>query len=697
MGSRSSVRIFLRVTVITVVFAAGVAGQVLLTRGQSDWAQAIVGAALVTLVSMGAVLRYLRRQVDTKASLDEATEALAVAVRQQWEAAALERGLVNPVPVPVRWKWTEMAVTGPVIDAIGHSARAVRFPALPGVPRIGADDLAKGELHDLFFVYAGIDSGRIVVVGSAGAGKTGAAILLVVDAIKHRDALSGPGRRMTPVPILLNCRGWDPYSCSFAEWLAQQLKVSYRLLAAAEYGDEAAERLVAEGRIVLVLDGFDEVPEELRPAILWALNAQASCRLVLLTRGQQFAAAVSQGHLAGAAALELLAVSRSDAADYLERCRVHPASPAWHKLIEHVRSASDATVAEALNSPLTLSLVRDTIHLDQDTTELLDPDRFTDSDDVVAHLLGRVLPAAYSQRPGRTVVRYALPTAQKALCYIAWQMNTQETRDLAWWRIPRWQRPAFRAAINGVLAASVFATLGWFAFGMSFGLLAAMVGLIAGAAVGAFAEWKPDDAPVQMGPIKWRALASSRTNTLNVIGLATGIGYGTLGGATFGLKGGVVFGTMFGIAITLSTLFATSASILIAAPSAESGSPIDPLTVWRRDRAAGILLGSVFAAAFGALGGVAFGLTFSPAAGIRFGIAGGLIAGSVMGLTFIRSWDARLAFFQLWRAGYTPLLLMRFLEDAHGRGILRTVGPVYQFRHARLQDLLAAQHNNKYV
>ena len=32
---------------------------------------------------------------------------------------------------------------------------------------------------------------------------------------------------------------------------------------------------------------------------------------------------------------------------------------------------------------------------------------------------------------------------------------------------------------------------------------------------------------------------------------------------------------------------------------------------------------------------------------------------------------------------------MRFLEDAYARGVLRTVGPVYQFRHASLQDLLA--------
>ncbi len=33
-----------------------------------------------------------------------------------------------------------------------------------------------------------------------------------------------------------------------------------------------------------------------------------------------------------------------------------------------------------------------------------------------------------------------------------------------------------------------------------------------------------------------------------------------------------------------------------------------------------------------------------------------------------------------------------FLEDARERGVLRTVGSVYQFRHARLQDQLATTY-----
>lgn len=45
---------------------------------------------------------------------------------------------------------------------------------------------------------------------------------------------------------------------------------------------------------------------------------------------------------------------------------------------------------------------------------------------------------------------------------------------------------------------------------------------------------------------------------------------------------------------------------------------------------------------------------------------------------------------QVTRQWHTPIHLMGFLDDARERNVLRTVGPAYQFRHARLQDRLAA-------
>ncbi|MFI5585354.1 TIR domain-containing protein [Amycolatopsis sp. NPDC051758] len=59
-----------------------------------------------------------------------------------------------------------------------------------------------------------------------------------------------------------------------------------------------------------------------------------------------------------------------------------------------------------------------------------------------------------------------------------------------------------------------------------------------------------------------------------------------------------------------------------------------------------------------------------------------------------KAWGRWLVLTRIWLplTGRLPWRLVTFLEDAHGRGILRQVGAVYQFRHARLQEQLAATY-----
>jgi hypothetical protein len=67
-------------------------------------------------------------------------------------------------------------------------------------------------------------------------------------------------------------------------------------------------------------------------------------------------------------------------------------------------------------------------------------------------------------------------------------------------------------------------------------------------------------------------------------------------------------------------------------------------------------------------------------------------AGLAFRLGVSRTWQTTLAWRQLQRSHRVPgVALMPFLEDAYARGVLRTVGAVYQFRHATLQDQLAGQ------
>lgn len=62
-----------------------------------------------------------------------------------------------------------------------------------------------------------------------------------------------------------------------------------------------------------------------------------------------------------------------------------------------------------------------------------------------------------------------------------------------------------------------------------------------------------------------------------------------------------------------------------------------------------------------------------------------------LGMAAVLPWTAyQLAYLRLALRGRLPWRLLAFLEDAHQRGLLRQVGGVYQFRHASLQDRLAA-------
>ena len=67
-----------------------------------------------------------------------------------------------------------------------------------------------------------------------------------------------------------------------------------------------------------------------------------------------------------------------------------------------------------------------------------------------------------------------------------------------------------------------------------------------------------------------------------------------------------------------------------------------------------------------------------------------LVLGPVIGLAIgisLTAWGQWLVFARVWLplTGRLPWSVAAFLDDACRRGVLRQVGAVYQFRHARLQ------------
>lgn len=171
---------------------------------------------------------------------------------------------------------------------------------------------------------------------------------------------------------------------------------------------------------------------------------------------------------------------------------------------------------------------------------------------------------------------------------------------------------------------------------------------------------------------------------------------GVLVGLTVGLSKGLWFGAAagFGFGLVLGLVFATLTALGL--PSTQAADPINPRSLWDRERQFGLLLGigvglAVLLLDFFDFFPLVLPRPYQPGLvhALRIGLADCLVMGLGSWLVCSATWTATLACAQLRRRSGTPIRLLRFLDDAHDREILRTVGPVYQFRHARLQDRLA--------
>jgi hypothetical protein len=647
--------------------------------------------AIALAVVVGSVIAGSRRWLanirpgsglTTNVNLDDLADQLAKVVQDEWTRAANDRGLLVPEPLQVLWRRPSTAIVGPVSAA----ADAQWFQPLPGMKPVTAEQLNEGEIRHLYELYGGLGSGRLVITGAPGSGKSGAAVLLILAALRHREQIKKVDRRKVPVPVMFTLHGWNPDAQPVQDWLAVRLGQAYPQLAG-RAGVVKAALLLATGKIAVILDGLDEIPEELRPVALRALSQQAAFRLVILTRIDEMGAAAAKGLLDGAAAVELQDIDATTAADYLTRIQLHPPPPGWSELTDRLRLTPEAPVSKALSTPLTLTLVRDTYREGDSVRDLLDfrrPDGSPASrDDIIDHLLDRVLPAAYTPRPGQSLI-YDLQTAQNALRSIAAQMNGDATYDLRWWQIPRWAPSGPRVLTTGFVAGLAIGLATEFAPGGAPGSsipAALIVGLSSAAAAGLLTMQR-ERIPRQIKLARWTEIVHSE-------GLAARLAAGLGAGLAAGLFAWLVLGLVAGLGVALAVALLGGLIAASGGSSVGRTSFFTPMGTWRNDKR----YWRVFGLAVGLAAGVTFGMGGGHNAGVVTGVVsaviGAVTVGLVVGLLASATWSTALTFIQLAPIWHTPVRIMRLLEDAHQRNVLRTVGPVYQFRHARLQDRLA--------
>ncbi|MGK5675521.1 NACHT domain-containing protein, partial [Micromonospora sp. URMC 106] len=365
--------------------------------------------------------------VHRRAAADELLEL----VRREPTDEALLRAVDEPYPLPVTWHTAPERLL-PSWRAIGRSSDA------------GPMDLS-GRHGTLWSRYRGIPSGRLLVLGPPGSGKSIIALRMARELPPHRDADA-------PVPVLLPVGSWDPTAETFHDWLVDRLARRYTPLAPSHPRRVAVLRdLVETDLVVPVLDGLDEVPEEQVTACLEELNQLPTQRFVLTCRTSVYEKYLVQGEkVRGAAVVVIDPLAPDDVAEYLvDAAPLHQAE-SWSTVA--ARIGGDAELSGALSTPLMVAMARSAF--DQPGTDPRDLVPLAASrgrGSVEDELLSRAVDAALRSRRGAQGLRRWEPArARRYLAFLAAHLESLDVREFRWWQLPTALPRLFWAAVDGL-------------------------------------------------------------------------------------------------------------------------------------------------------------------------------------------------------------------------------------------------------
>ncbi|WIX92527.1 SEFIR domain-containing protein [Amycolatopsis sp. DG1A-15b] len=593
------------------------------------------------------------------ALLDQVCDDLAAVVHGQWRAEQRLRRLQDPAPIEIRWEPCDR----PELE--DHS---VNIGLPPAGPRAG------GRLTDIAEAFDRVPSGRLVVLGEPGAGKTVLAVRLTLDLVARRD----PG---APVPVLFSVASWDPGREALHDWLVRRLIADYPGLGSRPVrGNTLAGVLVGAGRVTPVLDGLDELPTASRGAAVHRINAALDHGdpLVVTCRVEEYAAAVAGADVITAAAvLVLRRLGVGDLAEYLPRtARAEPdAGGKWDPVIAFLRRQEDARAGHLLSVlgvPLMTSLAR-AVYSDTaaDPAELIRDERFVDPAAVADHLIDRLIPVAYDEILAQQgPPRWTAEQATRWLGFLAAHDEVFDGDGIAWWRLDRAVPRALMVVVGVVVGAACAGLPVGMVGGVAVGLPAGVAGGVASGLVNRSLAPTPSTMRLRWhGALRAARRRTERTTVpvgwpvaTALVALALWIAAGPLGALVAG--------------VTILAAFGLDAWFDVPA---EVGRAASPDWLLRADRTAALSRG----AARGGVIGIVVGMIMGPETGAAFGLAAIVVS------VAYTAWG-RFIVTRIWCtvSGRFPLRLMAFLDDAHKRGVLRRSGGTYEFRHAILRDWL---------
>ncbi|XMA39039.1 NACHT domain-containing protein [Streptomyces albogriseolus] len=333
------------------------------------------------------------------------------------------------------------------------------------------DPSARPGPPDIADYYTATPARRLVVLGGAGAGKS-VLVLRLAHALLHRRSRGSDD----PVPLIVSLASWDPGQ-GLLRWMAEQLADAHPEACTPTPEVPPAEvafHLLLTGRVLPVLDGFDELPEHRRAAALRQIGETMRGRrpFVLASREPEY-----RRHVVERLDFERTEIRLSPLGEATVRAYLSPgrAPTRWTPVLDRIADRSPAAPPEVrrlrqvLSVPLMAGLARVAyVRAGADPSELLESGRFRSRADVESHLYDAFLDAVYSSSYDIQTAHggWSPQQARTWIGFLAAHMKAANEQDFAWWRLDR-TLPRFASVLVVVPALVV----GWLSVAvLAFGL-----------------------------------------------------------------------------------------------------------------------------------------------------------------------------------------------------------------------------------
>jgi hypothetical protein len=502
-------------------------------------------------------------------------------------------------------------------------------------------------------IFLEIGRGRsLLILGAPGSGKTTMLLELTRQLIgRARDHAT------EPIPVVFNLASWTEKQ-NLADWLAEQLNLVYSV------PRKIAPSWVQGSKMLLLLDGFDEVREESRVKCVEALNhfrnEHGLISLVVCSRMEEYAAIKTK--LAFEGAITIQSLTSEQISTYIDRFGNNLAS--LRLLLKE-----DNALQELAETPLMLSIMT-LAYKDVKTEELLVSPQIEDQR---KNLFNTYIDRMFERSTRSANAPYSAPFSKpETLHYLSWLARTMVRHNIITYQIESMQRswiveqPQLRlyrlnlGLLGGLFCGLVFGLMGGLIGGLVFGLLS---GLLFGLAFGL--SGRNLDKISMVDKLTWSWKPARREL---VLWLSIGLSAGLLFGLLFGLSSEEVEETTYPAQRLKQSLISGLLTTLIV----------------------GMFAGLSFALLVGLIGGLSFelvvGLVFGLVLGLVFGLLG-TFGGSRGGYwSLFQHYSLRLVL--AWHH-LLPWHLIAFLEHAVSLIFLRRVGGSYIFVHRLLMEHFA--------